>query len=131
MDIFFRAASAVLVTAVLGLTVGAQNKPFSSLLSMAVCVMVLLVGVSFLEPVIDFLNELEALGKLQAEYIHILLKAALICIITETASLICSDGGSASLAQTLKLLSSCAILWIAMPVFRGLVDLVHRILEGI
>lgn len=131
METFFKATAAVLVTVVLALSVGSQNKSFSSLLVMGVCAMVLLVCVSFLKPVVDFLNELESVGQLQGEYVKILLKATLICMLTEIAALLCSDGGSSSLAQSLKILSSCVILWISMPVFRGLLELVQRILEGV
>lgn len=131
MDTFFRAAAGILVTVVLALTVGSQNKSFSSLLSMAVCVMVLLLCMSFLDPVVELMNDLETMGQLQGEYVKILLKVTLICIITEIASLLCADGGNTSLGQSLKFLSSCVILWLSIPVFRGLLELVRDILEGV
>lgn len=131
MDIFFRSAAAVLVTLLLTLIVGSQNKSFSSLLSMVVCVMVLLLCVSFLEPIVSFLNELELLGQLQNDYVKVLLKVTLVCMITEIVSLICADSGSASLGQALKFLSTCVILGLSLPVFRGLLELVQRVLEGV
>ena len=131
MDTFFRATAGILVTVVLALTVGSQNKCFSSLLTMAVCVMVLLLCMFFLEPVVELLNDLETLGQLQGEYVRILLKVTLICIITEIVSLLCADGGNSSLGQSLKFLSSGVILWLSIPVFRGLLELVRNVLEGV
>lgn len=131
MDTFFKAAAAVLVSVVLVLIVGSQSKSFSSLLSMTACVMILLLCLAFLDPIVEFVNELETLGRLQGEYVKIIMKVTLICIITEISSMLCSDSGSASLGQSLKFLSSCVILWLSMPVFQGLLDLVQRILEGI
>ena len=131
MDTFFKAAAAVLVSVVLVLTVGSQSKSFSSLLSMTACVMILLLCLAFLDPIVEFVNELETMGRLQGEYVKIIMKVTLICIITEISSMLCSDSGSASLGHALKFLSSCVILWLSMPVFQGLLDLVQRILEGI
>lgn len=131
MEGFFQAAGAVLVTVVLSLTVSSQNKSFSALLSMGVCAMVLLLCGSYLENVTAFLSELEAIGNLSGEMVKILMKTALIGMITEIAALLCTDSGNASLAQSLRILSSGVILWLSIPVFRGLLELVQKILEGI
>lgn len=131
MDIFFKASAAVLVTVVLSATTDSQNKSFSTLLSMAVCVMVLILCISFLEPVASFFQELESMGQLQGEYVKIIMKVTVICMITEIASLLCNDSGHASLSHSLKILSSCVILWLSMPIFRGLLELTQRILVGV
>lgn len=131
MDTFFKATGVILVAIVLLSVLGHQNKSFSSLLSMGVCVMILLLCSTFLEPVAEFLGELEAIGQLPEEFVKILLKVTLICLLTEIAGLLCADSGNGSLGQTLKILSSCLILWLSLPVFRGLLDLVKSILEGV
>ena len=131
MDTFFKATGSVLVAIVLLSILGTQNKSFSSLLSIGTCVLILLLGGSFLEPIVDFLGELEALGQLPGEFVKILLKVTLICLLSEIAGLLCADSGNVSLGQTLKILSSCLILWLSVPVFRGLLDLVKTILEGV
>lgn len=131
MEGYFQAAGAVLVTVVLSVTVSQQHKSFSAVLSMAVCAMVLLLCGGYLESVTAFLDELETLGKLSGEMVKILLKTALIGIITEIAALLCADSGNASLAQSLRILSSGVILWLSIPVFRGLLELAQKILEGI
>ena len=131
MEGFFQAAAAVLVTVVLCLTVSAQSKSFSAILAMGVCAMILLLGLQYLEPVSDFLTELESLGNLDGEMVKILLKTALIGILTEITALLCADSGNGSLAQSLRIVGAMVILWLSLPVFRGLIDLVQKILEGI
>ena len=131
MDGFFQAAGAVLVAVILCLTLSAQSKSFSVLLSMGVCAMVLLLGLRYLEPVADFLSELEQLGNLSGEMVKILLKTTLIGILTEITALLCADGSNGSLAQSLRIVGSAVILWLSMPIFRGLLELVQQILEGL
>ena len=131
MEGFFQAVGCVLITVVLCLTVGSQNKSFSTLLGMIVCTMVLLLGLHYMEPVAVFVRELESVGDLSGDMVRILLKTGLICMLTEISALICSDSGSSSLAQALKITGSVVILWMSLPVLRGLLDLVQKILEGI
>lgn len=131
MEGFFQAAGVVLVAVVLSLTVSQQNKSFSTVLSMAVCVMILLLCGSYLETIVQFLGELENLGNLSGEMVKILLKTTLIGIITDISALLCADSGNGSLAQALRILGTGVILWLSIPVFRGLMELIQKILEGI
>lgn len=131
MGSFFQAAGAVLITVILTLMLSARDKSYASILSMAVCAMILLLGLSYLEPVIGFLRELEAMGNLQGENIKVLLKVGGIGILTEIAALLCADSGNASLAQSLRILSTAVILWLSLPVFQALLELIQGILEGV
>lgn len=126
-----QAAGAVLIGLILTQLLSNRDKSYASMLSMGVCAMVLLLGLSYLAPVVDFLRELETLGNLHSEMIKILLKVAGIGILTEISALLCTDSGNASLAQSLRILSAAVILWLSLPVFRALLDLIQRILEGV
>jgi len=131
MEGFFQAAGAVVVLVILCLLVSDRNRSFGSLLAMAGCVMVLMLGLSYLSPVVTFLQDLQALGDLQPELMKILLKITGIGILTEITSLICADSGNSSLGQSLRILSAGVILWLALPLFQALLDLIRSILEGI
>ena len=131
MEGFFQVSGAVMIAVILCLTLSGENKSFSVVLSMVVCAIVLIMGMRYLEPLSDFLHELEALGDLSGDMIGILLKTALIGMITEIAALLCADGGNQTLAQALRILGAGVILWLSLPLFRGLLELVQRILEGI
>ena len=131
MEGFFRAAGLVLAALILLSVLSSRDKAFGSLLSMGVCAMVLLVLMGYLQPVVAFLGQLEALGNLRPELVKTLLKAGGIGILTEIGALLCADGGNASLAQSLRLLGSGVILWLALPVFQTFLELLQGILEGI
>lgn len=131
MELFWKAAAAALIASVLTLMVGKQQKEFSQLISMTVCAMALAILVSFLEPVLDFLRELQTLGDLNGSMLTILLKATGIGLIAEISAMTCTDAGNATLGKMLQLLSAAAIMWLSLPVFQMLMDLVTRILGDV
>lgn len=128
MDMFLQASAVVLLGLILCQTL---EKNFSVLLCLGISIMVLVAGISFFRPLVAFLEELQTLCNLRSDMLLILMKVTFVCVITEIAALLCVDGGNASLAQSLKLLSSALVLWLSIPVFRALLDLLQRILEGV
>lgn len=131
MELFLQGASAVLLTVVLTLSLGKQGKEMAGLLSMVVCCMVIGIAIRYLEPVTDFLEKLETLGDLNGEMITILFKVVGIGMLTEIAAMVCADAGSATLGKTLQLLGAAVILWLCIPIFTALLDLIQGILGGI
>lgn len=128
MDLFWKVTAAALVTSLLTLMLSKQQKDFSLLLTMAVCAMGLGILVAFLHPVLDFLQELQALGDLNVDMLAILLKAVGIGIVSEVASMTCTDAGNGSLGKMLQMLSAGAILSMSLPMFRMLLELITQIL---
>lgn len=131
MTVFFQSAAAVLLAAVLGLTLSAQGKDLGILLTLGVCAMVLTVCLSFLQPVLEFLRQLEALGELDRELIRVLFKIAGIGLVSEMAGMICADAGNPSLGKAINMLGTSVILWLSLPVFQGLLELIQEVLGGI
>lgn len=128
MGYFWKATAAVLIAVILSLALEKQGKDFSVILTLAVCGMVASAAFLYLEPVLDFLWELEAMADLREDMLGILLKAVGIGLVAELASVICTDGGNASLGKQMQLLGSAVILYISLPVFRSLLQLIQRIL---
>lgn len=128
MTEFWKAAAMILIAVVLGLAVGKREKDISVLLTMAVCCMTAMIAVSYLEPVLDFLWELESVGNIQKGFLGILLKAVGIALIAEVAGMICSDAGNGSLGKTLQMLGSVVILYLSMPIYNALLTLIREIL---
>lgn len=128
MELFWKAAAAALIAVVLGLALGKQGKDFSILLIVAVCAMTAVIVLTYLEPMLDFLRELESLGDLQGDMLGILLKAVGIGLVAEIAGMICSDAGNASLGKTLQMLGSAAILYLSIPIFNAFLKLIQEIL---
>ena len=128
MDTFWKAAAAVLLAVVLVPAVAKTEKDISVLLTMAVCCLVAAAALSYLEPVLDLLWELKALGDLSGEMLEILMKAVGIGLVAEIAGMICADAGNGSLGKTLQILASAAILYLSIPLFQAFLTLVQEIL---
>ena len=128
MDEFWKASAAVLLTVVLILALGKREKDISVLLTMAVCCMVTAVAMSYLEPVLDLLWEVEAMANVQDGMMEILMKAVGIGLVVEIAGMICSDAGNSSLGKTIQMLGTVVILSLSIPLFRGFLTLIQEIL---
>ena len=131
MGTFFQAAAMVLVASVLGLVLAKQGKEMTAMLTIGVCCMVMIAVVAFLKPVLELLRQLENLGKLNSEMVQILFKVAGIGLVSEIAGMICADAGSASMGKALQILGSAVMLWLSIPVFQTLLQLIQRIIGGI
>ena len=46
----------------------------------------------------------------------------------EITSLICTDAGNAALGKSVQILATCGILWLSIPLFTSLIDLLNKIL---
>lgn len=128
MELFWKCVAGVLIAAILGPVFGQQEKGISVMLSVAVCAMGAVILLSYLEPVLDLLRQLESLGDLGGEMLTILLKAMGIALVAELAGLICTDAGSGALGKTIQMLASAVILWLSIPVFQAFLALIRQIL---
>ena len=128
MERFLQVTAMVLLTVVLGIALGKGSKDITLVLSMVVCCMVLTAAFAYLEPVVDFLKELQTLGQLDSTLSGVVLKAVGIGLIAEIAILICSDSGNAALGKALQIMATVMILWLSVPLMRSLMELVQTIM---
>ena len=90
--------------------------------------MLVLVGASYIRPILEFLGELEEIGGLDREMVRILLKIVGIGMITEIAAPVCADAGNASVGKSLQFLGAMVMLSLSVPLFRSLVQILQEIL---
>lgn len=128
MDTFLKACAAVMIALVLCLMLNKNAKDISLLLSIVVCTMLALTVASFLEPVLDLFETLEQLGELNGDMIRIIVKSVGIGMIGEIASDICIDAGLSAPGKTLRVLAATVILWLSIPLFQTLLELIQEIL---
>ena len=128
MEGFWKASALVLITVILGLAVGKREKDISVLLTMAACCMVGALILSYLEPVLALLWEMESLAQFQGGILAVLLKAAGVAFVAELAGMICKDAGNDSLGKTIQMLGSVTMLSLSLPVFRTFLALIQEIL---
>lgn len=131
MSIFWKACGAILLTVILILIVGKTSKDYALVLTVAACCMVAMAAMEYIRPVLDFLSRIEEMGGLDHNMIRILLKVSGIGLISEVCCLVCTDSGSASLGKVMKFLGSCVMIWLSLPLYTMLIELLQRILGGV
>ena len=131
MDSFLRVTAGILVAVVLIITLRRQNSEISLVITLLVCCMVASVTAGFLDPVIRFLKRLQTLGAIDKNILQTLLKIIGICFLTEITELVCKDSSNESLGKVLQILGSGLILYLSLPMFTKLLDIVEKILENL
>lgn len=128
MDIYLKAIAGTLITLILFLVLSKQAKDISVLLSVAICCILATAALKYFEPVLDFVNRLQQISKLDSDMLMIILRSVGISLLTEIMVLICADAGNAALGKSLQLLSCIVVLWISVPLFTQILDLIEEIL---
>ena len=128
MELFFKAAALILVTVVLSLFLEKLEKDTAVLMSIAACCVAGTAAFHYLEPVFTFLSNLSSVGNLQDGILDTLLKVAGITLVSEITGTICTDSGNGSLGKMLQLLGSGVILYLSLPIFQLLLDLLTEVM---
>ena len=131
MKVYLQCVGAVLIGLIVILALGSKGKEFSVLLAAGICAMGCIVLLGYLEPVIEFVRQLEQAGGLDAPVVKILLKAVGVGLVSEVGALLCTDSGTGSLGKLLQLLGSAVVLWLSLPLFTMLLELIQELLGGI
>lgn len=131
MDIFLKITAGFLITSVVTLTIAKQNSDISLLLMIFVCCMAVISAISYFSPIIQFMERLVSVGQIEEDIFRILLKTAGIGIVSQIASMICSDAGNQTLGKTLQLVATSVILCICIPLFDKILILIETVLGSI
>ena len=131
MAAYWQVIAGVLLTVVVGLTLSKQGKDTATLLSLAVCAMVMLTSRVFLEPVISFLRSLQEKGYLDGEVLTTMLKAVGISLVSQISCFICEDGGFGSLSKAVRLMTAAALLYLMLPMLESLLSLLESVAGGL
>ena len=128
MTLFLQVCAAVLLTVILVLTLKNHNKEIGTILAILTCAMTAIAALHYLQPVLHFLYTLEELGGLDDTMVKLLLKASGIGVITELSVLVCKDAGNESMGKSMQLLGFAVIVYLSMPMFKALLELLQEIL---
>lgn len=131
MSVFLKTVAGVLTAVILWISLNKNAKDYSVLLTLAVCAMVILSSVVFLQPIVNFLGKIQEAGSLDSDLTAIILKSVGIGVLTEVSTLICKDAGNESMGKALQILATTVVLWISIPVFERLLSLLDEILGAI
>ena len=128
MTPFLQISGAILLAVILVLALKSYCKEIATILAITVCCLTGLTALRYLQPVLDFLKKLENLGGLDEVMVEILMKSTGIGIITEIANLVCKDAGNESMGKSMQLLGTAVILYLSLPLFQTLIELLQKIL---
>ena len=129
MEIYLKAVCVVLLSSVFCLVLSRQCKDISVALIICVVCLVVAATATYLTPIIEFINRLIDVGELNPSLLSVLLKAVGIALISEVVSLVCKDAGTVSIGKALQILTTSIILWLSIPLFNELLDLIETILD--
>ena len=131
MELYIKAIAGALIALLLCLTLGSRGKETGILLALLVCAMIVGVGMSYLGSVIKFFTQLQDMIGLDDALLGILLKAVGVGLIGEIAGMICADSGQGALSKAVQILTAAVILWIALPLYTQILDIIEELLKGI
>ncbi len=129
MDTFFKLCGAVLLVCLLCLLIEKKEKDLAMLLSLAACCFAGICLVGFLEPVVQFVRQLQDICTMDSALVQIIFKVVGIGVLAEVSSLICQDAGKSALGRLLQVCGGALILWLSLPLFTKLLDLITKILD--
>lgn len=131
MTLFVQIYGCIFLVIILVLSLKSTSKEFGAVLSICVCCMTALAALHYLNPVLDILQRLQKMANLDESLVETLLKATGIGMITDIVMLVCKDAGNESMGKSAQILGSAVILYLSIPLFTALIDLLQKILGEI
>lgn len=131
MDYIWKACVLALVCVLLYLILAKKDPDIASVVTLGACSIILIGALIYLEPVVSLIRELQSTGKLDNQFINILLKCTGIGLLSEITALLCQDLGNTALGKTLQISACAVILWLALPLFTQLLSLLSQIMESL
>lgn len=128
MGEYFKALVLAGSVVIIYLLLDKQNKDMAVMITLCGCCMVIMAAVCFLEPVISFIGHVREIADLDGDLLKILMKATSVAIISEIAAQICHDAGNTSIGKTVNFLAITVIVWLSIPLFTELLDMLSKIL---
>lgn len=101
---------------------------FGTGISLAACVLILLLGVNKLENIVAGIEKIQSYLAFSESYIQLLLKIVGITYVAELASELCRDAGYGTVANQVEMVGKLTILTMSMPVLLTLLETIHEFL---
>lgn len=131
MDDFWKTTALVLLTVILSLSLDKTERDISAVMGIVALCIAACTAVTILEPVLNYLVELQSLVHLSDDLISILMKAVGIALVAELSATICADAGNASLGKILQILGGAVVLTLSVPMFRTLMTIIWEMIGGL
>ncbi len=127
MDIVIKATVIGVTGTVLTLLIKRTNPEFSTILSLAICGVIMLMGLTLYSSVAEVL-ELAALNSaLSSAYTVPVLKCVGIGITARLGSELCKDAGQSAVASTVEICGAICALYVSLPLIKTLLRMIGEL----
>lgn len=127
MTELIKASAIAIVGVVLVLLFKKDNPPMALILTIAIAFVVLTLAYNTIKAVTDFVNSLAAAANISPAILTVVFKAVAISIITKLSADVCRDAQQTSIASGIELAGSFAALYIALPLFKTVMDMIRSL----
>lgn len=131
MEILLKLSAAALLTVVLLLILEKQEKHIAVLLCIFVCCMIVVATIDILQPVRTVIKNLQQTAEIDGSMLSVLLKSTVTAVLCEITGTVCAEAGYGSLGKALHFTGICTILYLSMPLFSSLLELITQLLGGL
>lgn len=114
--------SLIVIAVILALSLKSRNPEISSLVSIAVCLVIIALCIGRIGAILDTLKRISEYIRIDHTYISILLKLIGIAYVCEFASGISKDAGYSSVASQIELLGKLTMLMVSLPVLLQVIE---------
>ena len=128
MEWILKLASVAMISGLLVVMLEKSAPANALLLSLAAAVMLALASVSFLEPIVSFLQRLERICGISAVYAGTMIKCMLITLVSRLGVSFCKDAGQHGIASMLELGGTLAAVWAAIPLFDAFLSMLEELM---
>lgn len=130
-SIFLRCTAASMISIILILALRGKHGEIATVLSLTCCCVVAISAMAIISPLLDFLRELQNLSRMDTGMTRILFKIVGVGLIGELAGAVCSDSGNAAIGKTVQIAATALILYLSLPLFTSLLELLERIMGSV
>lgn len=131
MNLFWKAAIAVVLTVILGTVIEKTDKDISTVLTVTGCCLVIMASLHYLTDVIDYILSISQKFETYKPYMATLLRIAGIALIAELIAHISTDAGNSSLGKAFQFLGNAVMLSLSLPLLESFVLMIQAILGNI
>lgn len=112
----------------LGLFLKQVQAPFSELISLAACLLILYYSLTRLSYVFELIGTMSSYLSAQSSYFRLLLKIIGITYVADFSASLCRDAGYSAIAGQIELFGKISILAVSAPILMALLDTVYTFL---
>lgn len=106
-----------------------HGNEFALVITIILCCFLFGYTLEYLKSVISLSEKLRELSGINVQIFKILIKSVGIGLLSEIVMLICNDVGYSAIGKAVQLAGGITILWLSIPLFDNLLDLVEKILN--